>query len=63
MKQEAKVVYLLECLQKTSPPVGRCLCLIDRRFSWKKGTVNKNLNYQILETNKQTVNSAPHTLL
>ena len=22
MKQEAKVVYLLECLQKTSPPVS-----------------------------------------
>ena len=25
MKQEAKVVYLLECLQKTSPPVSKLL--------------------------------------
>lgn len=24
VKQEAKVVYLLECLQKTPPPVSHC---------------------------------------
>ena len=25
VKQEAKILYLLECLQKTSPPVSRAL--------------------------------------
>ena len=28
VKQEAKVVYLLECLQKTPPPVG-AFCFLD----------------------------------
>ena len=29
VKQEAKVVYLLECLQKTSPPVGVTISLFN----------------------------------
>ena len=27
VKQEAKIVYLLECLQKTPPPVCVCVCV------------------------------------
>lgn len=28
VKEEAKLVYLLECLQKTAPPVRSCLLLL-----------------------------------
>jgi superfamily II DNA/RNA helicase len=38
VKQEAKMVYLLECLQKTPPPVSRCLfSLIDTDTSFLLG--------------------------
>ena len=35
VKQEAKIVYLLECLQKTSPPVSivhTCTCVYARKY-------------------------------
>ena len=28
VKQEAKIVYLLECLQKTPPPVSKLSCIL-----------------------------------
>ena len=39
MKQEAKVVYLLECLQKTSPPVSFVTFLTGGRHVYKMDTV------------------------
>lgn len=33
MKEEAKMVYLLECLQKTPPPVSSALLLL-RQHGW-----------------------------
>lgn len=51
MKEEAKMVYLLECLQKTPPPVSsalwllwqhgwgqrRCTAALGRGWSWQWG--------------------------
>ena len=35
VKQEAKIVYLLECLQKTPPPVSLMLSCINNLFQFK----------------------------
>lgn len=59
VKQEAKVIYLLECLQKTPPPVSEwvwckwkysaCLCCQVLIFSEKKAEVDDIHEYLLLK--------------
>ena len=39
VKQEAKIVYLLECLQKTAPPVSLTLHIIESLYQSAFGVV------------------------
>lgn len=36
VKQEAKIVYLLECLQKTPPPVSKLSCYLSNLYNRAK---------------------------